>query len=182
MSKLRARILAGAVAVVLGASGLPTGAFAAITPLGTLDPPDASGFFDINGHGAISDTGTFDLLVNDVTTALSVTIAASMSTMYSPGTLTLYEGSPFTGTVVMSEALTYNGSAYTASFTDKLNSGDYYYVVTGTNNVNLLGVGTSVITSSVPEPSTWAMMALGFAGLGYAAFRQRKTQISMLAA
>jgi hypothetical protein len=26
--------------------------------------------------------------------------------------------------------------------------------------------------ASVPEPSTWAMMALGFAGLGYAAFRR----------
>ncbi len=26
--------------------------------------------------------------------------------------------------------------------------------------------------SGVPEPSTWAMMALGFAGLGYAAFRR----------
>ncbi len=26
--------------------------------------------------------------------------------------------------------------------------------------------------SPVPEPSTWAMMALGFAGLGYAAFRR----------
>jgi hypothetical protein len=26
--------------------------------------------------------------------------------------------------------------------------------------------------SAVPEPSTWAMMALGFAGLGYAAFRR----------
>jgi hypothetical protein len=29
-----------------------------------------------------------------------------------------------------------------------------------------------VTTSGVPEPSTWAMMALGFAGLGYAAFRR----------
>jgi len=27
--------------------------------------------------------------------------------------------------------------------------------------------------ASVPEPSTWAMMALGFAGLGYAAFRRK---------
>ena len=29
--------------------------------------------------------------------------------------------------------------------------------------------------SSIPEPSTWAMMVIGFAGLGYAAFyRSRK--------
>jgi hypothetical protein len=28
------------------------------------------------------------------------------------------------------------------------------------------------LPTSVPEPSTWAMMALGFAGLGYAAFRR----------
>ena len=26
---------------------------------------------------------------------------------------------------------------------------------------------------SVPEPSTWAMMLIGFAGLGYAGWRQR---------
>jgi PEP-CTERM motif len=35
--------------------------------------------------------------------------------------------------------------------------------------------------SSVPEPSTWAMMALGFAGLGYAAFR-RSPKVRTLAA
>ncbi len=28
------------------------------------------------------------------------------------------------------------------------------------------------ITSSVPEPSTWAMLLIGFAGLGFAAYRQ----------
>ena len=31
------------------------------------------------------------------------------------------------------------------------------------------GIGT---TGSTPEPTTWAMMMLGFAGLGYAAFRR----------
>lgn len=40
----------------------------------------------------------------------------------------------------------------------------------------------SIVPSVVPEPSTWAMMALGFMGLGYAAFRRRKTNISMLSA
>jgi hypothetical protein len=27
--------------------------------------------------------------------------------------------------------------------------------------------------SAVPEPSTWAMMILGFAGVGYLAYRRR---------
>ena len=35
------------------------------------------------------------------------------------------------------------------------------------------------VTSVVPEPSTWAMMLLGFAGLGYAGFRSRKTSVSI---
>jgi PEP-CTERM motif len=32
----------------------------------------------------------------------------------------------------------------------------------------------------VPEPSTWAMMLLGFAGLGYAGYRRRRTLVSAL--
>jgi PEP-CTERM motif len=34
--------------------------------------------------------------------------------------------------------------------------------------------GTITINSAVPEPSTWAMMILGFAGLGYMAYRRRQ--------
>ena len=33
-------------------------------------------------------------------------------------------------------------------------------------------VGTNISTSTVPEPSTWVMMILGFAGLGYAGYRK----------
>jgi PEP-CTERM motif len=35
--------------------------------------------------------------------------------------------------------------------------------------------------SAVPEPSTWAMLLLGFAGLGYAGFRRCKGPISVFA-
>jgi hypothetical protein len=35
--------------------------------------------------------------------------------------------------------------------------------------------------SAVPEPSTWAMLLLGFAGLGYAGFRRRKGPIAAFA-
>ncbi|MBV8797122.1 MAG: PEP-CTERM sorting domain-containing protein, partial [Hyphomicrobiales bacterium] len=33
----------------------------------------------------------------------------------------------------------------------------------------------SSIPPSIPEASTWTMMVLGFAGLGYAAFRRAKS-------
>jgi len=33
--------------------------------------------------------------------------------------------------------------------------------------------------SSTPEPSTWAMMGLGFAALGFAGYRARKTSVSI---
>jgi hypothetical protein len=44
-------------------------------------------------------------------------------------------------------------------------------------------VGLAIVTSpsAIPEPSTWAMMLLGFAGLGYAAYRKTKRQFSFAA-
>lgn len=36
----------------------------------------------------------------------------------------------------------------------------------------LVNRGQAEVKSAIPEPSTWAMMVLGFAGLGYAAFRR----------
>jgi hypothetical protein len=35
------------------------------------------------------------------------------------------------------------------------------------------------VALNAPEPSTWAMMLLGFAGLGYAGFRRRRNAISV---
>ena len=37
-----------------------------------------------------------------------------------------------------------------------------------------------VSMTSVPEPSTWAMMLVGFGLLGYASFRRRRTAISIV--
>ena len=46
----------------------------------------------------------------------------------------------------------------------------YYYADLGTATV-----------SAVPEPSTWAMLLLGFAGLGFMAYR-RKAKPALLVA
>jgi len=40
-----------------------------------------------------------------------------------------------------------------------------------------LGASQTLIT--VPEPSTWAMVSLGFAGLGYAAFHRREKRAAV---
>jgi hypothetical protein len=37
------------------------------------------------------------------------------------------------------------------------------------------GVGAEVISPSVPEPSTWAMLLLGFAGIGFIGYRRKLT-------
>jgi hypothetical protein len=37
------------------------------------------------------------------------------------------------------------------------------------------------VGSAVPEPSTWAMMLLGFAGLGFAGYRTSRKPISIAA-
>jgi hypothetical protein len=54
---------------------------------------------------------------------------------------------------------------------------------TGPSDFEFAVVGPSTFSvAGVPEPSTWAMMFLGFAGLGYAAFRRSsKTSVSALA-
>ena len=51
-----------------------------------------------------------------------------------------------------------------------------FFTASSTNNAFEFDMG-----SSVPEPSTWAMMMLGFAGLGYAAFRRNAHARSALA-
>jgi hypothetical protein len=67
-------------------------------------------------------------------------------------------------------------STYSFSFS---NAGTWDYFV----EVNPLDVGRRThlpqelqfsLTAAVPEPSTWVMLILGFAGIGFAAYRQSK--------
>ena len=39
-----------------------------------------------------------------------------------------------------------------------------------------VAIATEVVTSGVPEPSTWAMMFIGFAGLGFAGYRKTRAK------
>jgi hypothetical protein len=49
--------------------------------------------------------------------------------------------------------------------------------------VQVLGGDTGYqLLSAVPEPSTWAMMLLGFAGLGFAGYRRTRARLAVLRA
>ncbi len=48
------------------------------------------------------------------------------------------------------------------------------------NDPSFDGLDNFSVTAAVPEASTWAMMVLGFAGLGFAGFRARRTAIAAL--
>ena len=41
------------------------------------------------------------------------------------------------------------------------------------DKIDVLSDGGSILNPGVPEPSTWAMMILGFAGVGFMAYRRR---------
>jgi hypothetical protein len=60
---------------------------------------------------------------------------------------------------------------------------DSAYLVVFTNGQDVItgSVGTVAAIASVPEPSTWAMMILGFFGIGFMAYR-RKSKPSLMAA
>jgi hypothetical protein len=62
------------------------------------------------------------------------------------------------------ELVTITGLAAFSSATFSSTRNAFEFSIVPTTGVGVLG--------SVPEPSTWAMMMLGFAGLGYAAFRR----------
>jgi PEP-CTERM motif len=48
-------------------------------------------------------------------------------------------------------------------------------LIDGTYALGDTGSDTFTIAAAVPEPTTWAMMLLGFAGIGFTAYRKKRT-------
>ena len=51
---------------------------------------------------------------------------------------------------------------------------EIYGVVPSPDHTNFLPVLGATIAGSAPEPSTWAMLGMGFAGIGFVGFRKRR--------
>jgi hypothetical protein len=52
----------------------------------------------------------------------------------------------------------------------------------GPNGLPPVGLLDGVSLTAVPEPATWAMLVLGFAGLGFAGYRRAKKNAAALPA
>lgn len=76
--------------------------------------------------------------------------------------------------------LTSLATPFTYTYVPVGNSGNLSSFVFGLDNLTLAN-NTVTLTDAVPEPSTWAMLLLGFAGLGFMAYR-RKAKPALLAA
>lgn len=70
-------------------------------------------------------------------------------------------------------------STYTTSLTATDTSETLSFLAYGNLPVPPFALVSDVsLTGTVPEPSTWALMLLGFGGLGYAGFRSRRRTIA----
>ena len=138
----------------------------------TLSPGTTFRFFDGN-----VETATANLQV-DATTHTLIGGTITLGTLQGKGTET--------GVYTFSSQAT--GPFDSSSSTN----GDTMVLASGLQNglqeefiteVNIIGASfsspgvnlslTSSVTTAVPEPSTWAMMILGFLGVGFTAYRRR---------
>ena len=93
------------------------------------------------------------------------------------------------GTIIGSFTSTGSGPLQSFAFDDSGavdDSGPFSMTIWAQASLNsgavLLNRGQGEVKTAVPEPSTWAMMALGFVGLGFAGYRStRRARISALA-
>jgi hypothetical protein len=103
---------------------------------------------------------------------LAITFTAPAGTSPNPGTYTaLLSGSVQGNTGSVSIDFDNTPQVFTfagGSFTLKINDVDLN--LASNPSVPVSGL---IIASPVPEPSTWAMMILGFAGVGFLAYRRR---------
>jgi hypothetical protein len=175
--------VAGAVVIAAACLGLATASKADVTWLvsGTFDDGGTlSGHFTIDQYGYLEDN--FSLTTTAGSTLPGFTYNASDS-YYSNGTLYV----DFQPGYDADLHLTFADSLLVASSDNPLEGGSpgpswecassYSCYVPAGGPTRYISSGSAVGT--IPEPSTWAMMLLGFAGLGISGYRaSRRTAVA----
>jgi hypothetical protein len=131
------------------------------------------GAFGVSYHGGALSTDTLDSTITEVTGTVSVTTGEKFTIGHDDGFSLAIGGWSFSDpgpTAFTPTTVTYTGASGNKSF--ELAYGE----CCGPPAVLLVDLPLN----SIPEPSTWAMMGLGFAGLGFVGLRRaRKTSVSI---
>jgi hypothetical protein len=149
-----------------------------VTPadLGTLTGHTSSGFTLSLTGGSFDLDITFKLLAPAPETLTSFRATLSDSSGSLTGlSLGLYSGNPGSGTFVKAGTVPITDPIIFASVVDKFTpNGSYYLEIKGNSPINEdLTVTGNAFTAAVPEPGTWALMGIGFACVGFLAYRRK---------
>ncbi len=127
------------------------------------------GSFALTGTSHVYNGDAFDLLVSFTNPTLggsvfTADLVGSVTSILSGGVLIDFNNTP--------QNFAFGGGTFTLQVNDvSINPGLLPVSLTGQINV----------MSGVPEPSTWAMMLLGFAGVGFMAYRRKNGTAMRLA-
>jgi hypothetical protein len=165
------------------------GAKAAIIDLGTTSPLTLSGVPGLTTLVFSPSPDTDTKLANNVGTndfanlflpQNPTNVGAGVQTLFGLSTAPTFISSPgdagpgtFTATSPFNFAAVHQGTAEIAFFFATPQTS----ITFGPNTPQLSGINFYSLATAVPEPSTWGMMLIGFAGLGFA-FRQSRRKVS----
>lgn len=180
MRKMTARI---AAAMLLAACAAPAAAVVQYDFTATSSYGGAYGSFSFLSPDFINSSSTLGTIIGlDNLTSCSVTFGGTAC-----GTQLLYNNtSAISGSLsdaisfgTLSGTSTNRGAVFYFADGALTNYGTYSSILFGSSQAATLRVSLAP-TSAVPEPATWAMMLIGFGGMGLA-LRRRRRAITQLA-
>jgi hypothetical protein len=167
LSAIAAATVVSAATVIIP---IPGGPFSLANPLAGLPAVDL-----LSGNTYDFTFTMADPLANTIAT-IQVQAQAQKSGINEPITFDLYSGDP-TGTFLLTSSTGTN-----ANLMFNPSPGDYYLEITPAYIAsNKEAISGTILVSTVAEPAAWAMMLVGFGGLGVA-LRRRTAKTAAVAA
>jgi hypothetical protein len=150
-------------------------------PLGTLPASLFVGGFTVpvvppNTGVAFTFTLTAPFSLLDATLVIN---DPSKNQSVASGSWSLYSGSSLVNPLDTQPVTFFKPHSYGAEFVDILGVGSYSLVFNNVSVPSGANVSFTSTVAAVPEPATWAMMVLGFLGLGFVAYRRNGRSSAM---
>lgn len=150
--------------------------------LGNTPATEGLGGLSLSELGTFVHDYTFSTAVSSYITTSSVTNSFTVPGQEITGlSITLFSGAPVGSALETATAsLVFPGFQAGGLLPYLINPGTYYIEVAGTTvgsaPEDTAHYGGSFSISAVPEPATWAMLILGFMGVGFMAYRRKDKQ------